>query len=322
MKFLVTGGSGFIGGAVVELLVTKQHEVANFDIKPPVRADQTGYWIAGDIREQSAIAGAVERVRPDAIIHLAAKADISSSNWADFASIHLGTQNLLGAIDQVGGVHRLANISTQLVSGPGYTPRSLTDFEPYTIYGEAKAYAEGLVMQWQGQSTWFTFRPANIWGPRHPSFANEIWKYIQGRQYLHPAGAPVLRSYGYVGNTAQQIVDLTLADPARTNRQIFYGADGVTDSSLWVDAFAQRLTGRPARRIPVPMLRLLGTAGDAVKMVGVRSPIDSGRAMRMTESYPVPLDATFALVGKPVISLPEGADRTVEWLRTLGNPYS
>ena len=90
---------------------------------------------------------------------------IRRDTWAGFASIHEGTKNLRDAIDGYGRLDRLVNISTQLVIGPEYQPRSLLDFRPYTIYGEAKAYAEALLLQWQSKTHWLTIRPANILGP-------------------------------------------------------------------------------------------------------------------------------------------------------------
>ena len=50
---------------------------------------------------------------------------------------------------------------------------------------------------------------------------------------------------------------------------------------------------------------------------GVRLPIDSGRVMRMTQSYEVPLERTFALTGEPRIPMELGAAETVKWLNEL-----
>lgn len=129
-----------------------------------------------------------------------------------------------------------------------------------TAYGEAKAHAEASLLQWQSGVRWFTVRPANIWGPYHPSFAGAIWKYIQRRVYLHPDKLKVMRGYGYVRNAAEQIVALMKCDPGQTDRQIFYIADGVADSALWVDSFSLALTGHAARRMKVPFCEGNGMA--------------------------------------------------------------
>lgn len=315
MKVLVTGGSGFIGSHVVDVLLDRGFEVANFDIKPPTFQRQLTHWREGDLLDGPGLKACILAFRPDYVIHLAAKAEIYSTDWADFASIHQGTQNLLDAIDGYGRLKGLVNTSTQLVIGPGEEPRSLLDFRPYTTYGEAKAYAEALLYQWQSAVPWLTVRPANIWGPHHPSFADAIWKYIRQRVYLHPASAvPVTRTYGYVRNTAEQIVGLMQTDPRITSRQVYYVADSVLDSAIWADGFSLALTGRPARRVPPSVLKAMGVAGDIAARLGKRLPMDSGRAMRMTQSYPVPLHRTLELTGSPRVSFDAGVAESIAWL--------
>lgn len=322
MKVLVTGGSGFIGSRVMDVLAERGLDAVNFDIKKPIFDRHSDRWIRGDVVDLAQLSAAFGAVQPQAVIHLAAKAEIYAYDWNDFASIHTGTENLLAAIDAYGQLETLVNISTQLVIAPGYQPRSLLDYKPYTLYGEAKAYAESLLLQWRSPTHWLTVRPANIWGAHHPSFATAIWKYIAQRYYLHPdTPAPVLRTYGYVRNTAEQIVELMLQDKTRTHRQVFYAADAVMDSALWVDAFAEALTGKPSRRIPPPVLTAMGWAGDMAARLGRRVPIDSGRVMRMTESYPVPLERTLELTGSPKVTLDEGVAESVVWLRSLGPPF-
>jgi nucleoside-diphosphate-sugar epimerase len=321
MTVLVTGGSGFIGSRVMEALERRGLKAINYDIKPPIFPAQSPQWRLGDVTDLERLSEIIAEFQPRSIIHLAAKAEIYAYEWSDFDSIHLGTETLLKAIDGYGKLKSLVNISTQLVIAPGYEPRSLLDYQPYTLYGEAKAYAESLLLQWRSPVHWLTVRPANIWGPHHPSFADAIWKYIASRHYLHPdAREPVVRSYGYVENTAEQIVSLMLADRDLTHRQVFYAADAVLDSAVWVDAFAEGLTGRRARRIPAPLLRTMGRIGDLAQLVGRRAPIDSGRAMRMTQSYPVPLEATHALTGPPRVTLAAGVDASIVWLRHRSNP--
>ena len=210
------------------ILAARGFEALNYDIKPPMFPTQMPQWQQGDVTDGVRLAEVFTEFRPQAVIHLAAKAEIYAYDWNDFDSIHLGTATLLQAIDAYGELETLVNISTQLVIAPGHRPRSVLDYRPYTLYGEAKAYAESLLLQWRSPVHWLTVRPANIWGAHHPSFAGAIWRYIAKRYYLHPTTSkPVVRSYGYVENTAEQIVALMEADRALTYRQVFYAADTV-----------------------------------------------------------------------------------------------
>lgn len=322
-KVLVTGGSGFIGSRVVELLLKRGMSVRNYDIKPPMFREHAPYWFEGDVRNLDRLFAGFDTFAPDAVLHLAAKADIDATNWEDYNSIHLGTETLLKAIDRYGKLDRLVNISTQLVIGPASQPRSVLDYHPYTMYGEAKAYAEAMLYLWQSPVHWLTVRPTSVWGPYHPCLAQAILKQIATGFYLHPyKKTPILRGYGYVRNTADQIVSLMSSDPAITDRQVYYAGDEVIDFAKWVDAFAVPLTGKPAKRIFVPILRLMGTLGDATAALGKRIPIDSGRVLRMTKSYSVPLEPTFSVCGAPKVSFDNGVAETLPWLKSLGGVFA
>lgn len=322
MRVVVTGGSGFIGSYVVERLLARGQVVLNIDLKAPIFTGHRTYWHKSDILNLPELVTAFGEFRPDAVIHLAAKADVTAKNWEDYASIHRGTQNILKAIDSNPTIQRFLNVSTQLVIGPEYKPRSMLDFSPYTLYGEAKAFAEALVLQWQSPVHWVTIRPATIWGPHNSFLMDGIWKYLKNGAYLHPSTKlPVIRTYGYVENTAQQIIGLLDAASSETYRQVFYAADATMDSAIWCDAFSQALRGRSARRVPVPVLKIAGKVGDMAQRLGKKFPIDSGRVLRMTESYPVPHEPTVMLVGKPEVPFEVGVERSVAWLNA-GAPKS
>jgi GlcNAc-P-P-Und epimerase len=75
--------------------------------------------------------------------------------------------------------------------------------------------------------------------------------------------------------------------------------------------------GRPAPKIPRPLLRLIALAGDAITAVrGKQFYLTSSRYRSMTSDYPTPMDKTFKVIGKGPFSLEQGIDETVKWLRT------
>jgi UDP-glucuronate 4-epimerase len=92
MKILVTGGAGFIGSHVCERLLRDEHEVAILDdlndfYSPnmkranlaEVKKAGPAVFYEGDIRDANAVAEVFERVRPEAVIHLAARAGVRPS---------------------------------------------------------------------------------------------------------------------------------------------------------------------------------------------------------------------------------------------------
>jgi UDP-glucose 4-epimerase len=97
MRILVTGGAGFIGSHVVELLIQSGYEtiiIDNFysgtkeDIPPKVRV------IEMDINSPQ-MEGVFAREKPDVVIHLAAQVDVARSIQNP---IYDAKQNILGTI--------------------------------------------------------------------------------------------------------------------------------------------------------------------------------------------------------------------------------
>lgn len=322
-RILITGGSGFIGTHLIESLLKETTTIINADLKPPILQHHQSLWRKADVLSIPEMAAIFEENQPDVIFHMAARADIFSENLSDFASIFTGTTNVAAlAAARRSPVHFI-HVSTQLVVAPGASVASDEEFYPYTVYGEAKAEAERIVRAKLDNTYWTIVRPTNIWGPYHPSFGQSIWRYIAQRKYLHPkTPSPVIRSYGYVQNTVDQLVSIMKHAPATIARKVLYLGDAEIDSSEWLDGFSIALTGRRVRRAPLWLLRPLAFAGDQAVRVGLRLPLDSGRLMRMSNSYRVPLAPIRELCGAPAVSLDEGVTRTVTWLcRTFPNIY-
>jgi nucleoside-diphosphate-sugar epimerase len=135
--------------------------------------------------------------------------------------------------------------------------------------------------------------------------------------YLHPAGRPVIRSYGYVGNVVEQALALLGAPPDSVHRRVFYLGDPPAELLKWVDGFALALTGRRVRQVPIAVLQTIALMGDLMEAVIGHAPLTRSRLRSMTQNYLTPMDPTFALLGSPRFSLVEGIAATMAWLRTL-----
>lgn len=74
MKILVTGGAGFIGSHVVDVLMEQGHEVVIYDLEAPVYGQKCEH-ITGDVNDSAKLKSAVKGI--DAIYHMAAQANVN-----------------------------------------------------------------------------------------------------------------------------------------------------------------------------------------------------------------------------------------------------
>ena len=80
MRILLTGGAGFIGSHVADLLLARGHEVAVVDDLSSGRREnvpEEAIFYEGDIREGGA--EVFEEFRPEALCHQAAQMDVRRS---------------------------------------------------------------------------------------------------------------------------------------------------------------------------------------------------------------------------------------------------
>lgn len=316
-RLFLTGGSGFIGSEVINVARMNGYCVRNADIKAPFLDSDREFWTNIDVRSYKTLSEEILSFQPDYIIHLASDIDVNLKTIGEYRTTIEGTRNIVRIASMLPGLRRFVHVSTQYVVKPGVQPKSETHFHPYTHYGEAKAVSEKTVREFALRD-WLIVRPTIIWGPRHPSFADAIWRHIALRTYLHPnLGHPILRCYGYVRNTADQIISLLGINQAMINRHVFYLGDGIMDYDLWADSFSIGLSGRPARRVGRNSLKLLGIIGSAARLFGIKAPFDMGRYFRMTTSAEVDLSPTFEAVGLPKVPFEEGLKESLEWLRIV-----
>jgi nucleoside-diphosphate-sugar epimerase len=321
MNLLLTGASGFIGTNTVQHFLDRGVAVLNLDRHPPFDAKHLPYWKKADIMDAAALAAAFHDFQPDAVIHLAARAECDENTTVEtgYRMNTEGTQHVLDAIRATPSVKRAIIISSQFVCGPDHPPKHDEDFHPVTVYGQSKVITEQLTRTANLACCWTLVRPTNIWGPWHQRYTREFWKVAAKGWYVHPGGKPVMRCYGYVGNLVNHLDAILQAEPQAVHRQVFYLSDPPADIYQWANAFCIGLRGQPARRVARPILKLLGRAGDMIsKLSGKPFYITSGRVNSMTSDYLVPgaVEKTIGVLGAPRHSLEEGVATTLAWLRS------
>src|SRR5262245_57851905 len=162
LRFLVTGGAGFIGSHLVDRLLAKNPAkvvcVDNFDefYDPSTKRanidrclnNQAYRLVEADIRDYSALKQIFSDQHFDAIIHLAAKAGVrpSVSDPRSYIAVNVdGTMNLLDLAER-NGVKKFIFGSTSSVYGPNAIPpfREDAPLAPISPYAATKASGEML----------------------------------------------------------------------------------------------------------------------------------------------------------------------------------
>ncbi len=165
MKVLVTGGLGFIGSAVVRLLLGEtDHEVVNLDkigyastegsVAEAQKSNRYTFYRC-DLTDAEFVDRIVRAEKPDAVVHLAAETHVDRSIDSPrpfLESNIIGTFNLLEACRALPSLGRLVHVSTDEVFGS--LPMGDTRFDesspysPRSPYSASKASADHLVRAW------------------------------------------------------------------------------------------------------------------------------------------------------------------------------
>ena len=192
--FLVTGGAGFIGSAVVRFLINHtNHKVinldnltyaGNLDSLEAVADNERYVFEHADICDSSAVSRILSEYQPDFIMHLAAESHVDRSidGPSEFIQTNIvGTYNLLECARKYWvelepckkEKFRFHHISTDEVYGDLEGTTDLfteeTSYSPSSPYSASKASSDHLVRAWQrtfGLPTIVT-NCSNNYGPYH-----------------------------------------------------------------------------------------------------------------------------------------------------------
>jgi UDP-glucose 4-epimerase len=178
-RVMVTGGAGFIGSHLIDLLVEAGNEVVIYDnfssgrlefisdnLKNPAVS-----LVKADLLDLESLVAAMKGV--DQVFHLAANPDIRLGTEVTDTDLKQGTvatYNVLEAM-RLAGTKKIAFASSSVVYGEAAvmpTPEDYGPLFPISLYGASKLAGEALITSWVGTfglQAWL-FRFANIVGER------------------------------------------------------------------------------------------------------------------------------------------------------------
>jgi UDP-glucose 4-epimerase len=218
-KVLVTGGCGFIGSNLIELLRDREDcQIAVLDNESTGSlrdiADFGVQFVRGSIEDPAAVAEALRGV--DLVVHLAADTRVIDSIAApevNFRTNVAGTFNLLCRMKDA-GVRRIVNASTGgailgEVEPPVHEGMAASPLAPY---GASKLAAEGYCSAFAGAYGFsaMSLRFSNVYGPRsyHKGsvVAHFFKRILEGRELVVFGDGSQTRDYVFVGDLCEGIL--------------------------------------------------------------------------------------------------------------------
>ena len=224
MRTVVTGGAGFIGSHVVELLLARGHEVRvldNLSHGSWENVPEQATISVIDIRDADAVAALFDEVKPQACFHLAAQIDVRVSiaePLVDAETNVLGTISVLEAARRCDAQVLLAStggaIYGECADGPATEMHSR---QPLAPYGTSKLAGEEYLATWNRLygTRHVALRLANVYGPRQDPHGEAGVVSIFFSRLL--AGEPATifgngsqtRDYVYAGDVARALLAAT-----------------------------------------------------------------------------------------------------------------
>jgi nucleoside-diphosphate-sugar epimerase len=205
MRVLVTGGGGFLGGAICSQLLARGDRVVAYQRgQAPAVESLGGVCVRGDLLDRERLLQAAAGC--DAVVHTAGKAGVWGAHDAYHRVNVVGTENVLQACRQL-GIGLLVFTSSPSVAHGGGDIEGGDESLPYperysSPYPATKARAEQLVMAADRDDLrTVCLRPHLIWGPGDPHLLPRLIEKSK-RGTLALPGADKLIDTVYVDNAA------------------------------------------------------------------------------------------------------------------------
>lgn len=302
---LVTGGAGFIGSHVVEMLLERGYTVRVVDDLSAGRLSnvpEDAEFVQKDVK----FLGESEVRDADVVIHCAAQVSTFKSvdyPEEDFRRNAEGTFRLLELLSKHNPKALFVYTSSRSVHGdipPPHVADESWPYNPSTFYNVHKIYGEMLCKIYHGLygMKYVILRPSNVYGPRQPYWAGGWYNFIAYWFQLAIDGKPLpiygtgeqIRDYTYVIDTARAFV-LAIENPEAWN-ETFLLPTGVGTSLNRLARLVLNITGSNA---------------------GVEyHPPRKGDIQRFVGSYKKAMEV---LGWKPTVMLEEGLRIEYEWIK-------
>jgi len=327
-KVLITGGTGFIGRAVVSLLNNRNLETLllahrsfsqgqDYPESPYIQSTSPINWLNTEVLAE-ALVGC------DAVIHLARATQ--GNGEAIYRQTLAGTQSLLQAAIQA-QVKRFIHISSISVYGEPPLSRVYTESSPrlasLQTYAAMKQATEKLVLQASSALEVVTLQPSIVYGPGSGYWTQGILRQMQSAVIPLIAGGDGFCNPIYVNDVAQAILQALTVSVPTGHCFLITNDEPVTWREFM--GFYEKILGKPAllslptaylqqpHRLPSFLNRAFKKTIRSIYQRSLYFP--SAEQLRFFAAQPIFRNqkAKQFLDFQPTIALAEGMARVKEW---------
>lgn len=317
-KYLITGGSGFIGSHFHNYI--PKEDIVNFDINNPPKGTESDFW-KGDIRNIEDLRAVFSAYKFETVISLAAKHhDFGIGHDEYFDTNEDGTRALCQAASER-GVKEIIFYSSVAVYGLGYEITDETTLpSPDGPYGASKLAGEKVLIEWAEQDPErkvLILRPTIVFGSNNRANMYNLIRQVDSGFYFHLGGTKTIKSIAYVENLVQ--ATLFLKDRLKSGMSIYNYAD---EPQMTTREIANTIAGRLNKKIrltvPLGFAIFLGLPFDlAIKLTGKNLPISTARIRKLATQTQHSAGKLFSEGFSPTFSSVEGLIKMVDWYKTL-----
>ncbi|KAI8609575.1 3beta-hydroxysteroid dehydrogenase [Chytriomyces sp. MP71] len=328
-KWLVVGGCGFLGRAIVDQLLARNESVAVFDLRQGFDDDRVEFF-TGDLTKRADVDAAVKG--RTVVIHTASPPHGLRPQVYIDVNVH-GTRNVIDACIAAGVTKLVYTSSAGVVYNGGsliHADESIPYCEKHVdTYNETKAAGEAMLLQANGRQGLATcaIRPSAIFGPRDgQALVTMIQVVKEGKCGVQIGNNEALMDFTYVDNAAYAHIlagQKMTADNGIGGEAFFVTNDSPVFSWDFMKMVYTEYGAKNALRfiLPMPVAILLATIVEF--FVLLLSPIKTihptftvFRMKMLGNNKYHSIEKAKRLLGyKPLVPLGEGIKRGVQWFK-------
>jgi nucleoside-diphosphate-sugar epimerase len=263
----ITGGSGFIGGALIRRLTDE-----GWSVRALARSDRSADAVrelgadpaSGDLEDVAAMRAGAEGA--DVSFHAAASlGDWGTRQYFEQANVQ-GTRNALQASREA-GVARFVHVGTEAAVTDGKPLVRIDESKPLTphskaLYCATKAQAEQAVRDSEGID-WVVIRPRLVWGPGDNTILPALAEAMRAGRFAWIGGGGHLTSTTHVDNVVEGL--MLGAEKAKPG-SVYFVTDGepVVFKEFITALVATAGVEAPSRSLPAGLAKAVAAGSEGL----------------------------------------------------------